>query len=463
MQACGHYPISETRWSDQPFAAPRRMPHALGLAVPLLFFGVTLWIAQHDFQYASPSFADDEAVDLTPTPARQVSFVALGMFGVVSLLRPSRVGLAPSRGRLACLISLALLIVLSAFWSDTPDISLKRSLIPVLTLVAALGAVKHWRPCQVCSFVVMLAAAFLLVGIGAEIASGSFLRADGRFAGTLHPNSQAVNCAALSLASLALYRDPRWRAEGFWRLAWLALFGAGTLFLLLTKSRTGTAAYLVGLLVLLTIGMPRSKKMLVYAGLAVLSASAILGAFAFNAGEGIEQFFARAVIMGRQQDMEGVSSLTGRLPIWEAILHDVAERPLVGYGYGGFWTPYRVVSYSYIHDWEFTHAHSAYLETLLHVGLVGLVIGLALVVPTIWSAERAYQSTGDSGFRFAAAVLAMALVHGLLDANFVSVGLEPVLALFCIAVVALHGGLFHEKGPNPPPQNRAGELREIHA
>jgi O-antigen ligase len=440
--------FSEAAFSGEPPDVAVRAS-ALALLLPLVFFGATLWIAQHEMIYATTTFSDDEEVDLSPTPARQVSFVALGVFGIIALLKPAQGTLAVSRRHLALLLSLCLLIVLSAFWSDDFELSLKRSLIPVLTLLGALGAAKHWRTSDLCWFVLLLTSIFLLLGVGAELASGAFLNRDAyRFSGTLHPNSQGVNCAALALAALALSRDSASRARPFSRLVFLGLFGIGTLFLLLTKSRTATAAFLAALLFFFTMGMPRGKKFLVVMLLAMFLAAGLLGMFAFGAEDRLDNLLLQAVQMGRNQETEQVSSLTGRIPIWQEILNDVAERPLIGYGYGGFWTPYRVMHYSYIHDWEFTHAHSAYLETLLHIGVVGLALGLLLFLSLIRAGEQAFRDTGECGFRFAAAMLAMALVHGFVDANFVGVGLEPVLVIVSAAMIALHGCLPPERLPS---------------
>ena len=145
-------------------------------------------------------------------------------------------------------------------------------------------------------------------------------------------------------------------------------------------------------------------------------------------------------------------------------MKDVADRPWLGYGYGGFWTPQRVVEYAYIHDWEFGHAHSIYLETLLNVGGVGLVVGLLVVRSAARSAGRAYTATNDCGYRFAAALLVMALIHGFLDANFVNVGFESTLAMMCISVVALHGrqAVDDDVLPGTGDRRRSSNGREGH-
>jgi exopolysaccharide production protein ExoQ len=141
--------------------------------------------------------------------------------------------------------------------------------------------------------------------------------------------------------------------------------------------------------------------------------------------------------MGRED--EDIGSLTGRLPIWQAITGDIAKRPFFGYGYGGFWTDQQVWDYSFIRHWEFNHAHSAYLESLLNLGLVGLSLGLCLVLFSARIAAINFSSTGDIGFRFIAALMILALVHGLVDSNFVIFGFAPLLIMLCISVVALRG------------------------
>ena len=151
--------------------------------------------------------------------------------------------------------------------------------------------------------------------------------------------------------------------------------------------------------------------------------------------------------MGRED--EDIGSLTGRLPIWQAISGDIAKQPILGYGYGGFWTDQQVWDYSFIRHWEFNHAHSAYLESLLNLGLVGLSLGLFLVLYSARAAAINSGSTGDVGFRFIAALMVLALVHGLVDSNFVIFGFAPFLIMLCISVVALRARATPVADPAP--------------
>ncbi len=72
------------------------------------------------------------------------------------------------------------------------------------------------------------------------------------------------------------------------------------------------------------------------------------------------------------------SSLTGRVPLWEALIPMIQSRPWLGYGYGSFWLGNRWPS-SVIWNqigWYPFHAHNGFLEILIDLGLVGLAFFL---------------------------------------------------------------------------------------
>jgi exopolysaccharide production protein ExoQ len=72
-------------------------------------------------------------------------------------------------------------------------------------------------------------------------------------------------------------------------------------------------------------------------------------------------------------------TLTGRSGLWNVLIVNIERRPLLGFGYGGFWLGgegpservWRAI------PWQPTHAHNGFLELMLGVGLVGLVVFLA--------------------------------------------------------------------------------------
>jgi O-antigen ligase len=63
--------------------------------------------------------------------------------------------------------------------------------------------------------------------------------------------------------------------------------------------------------------------------------------------------------MGREDN------LTGRTEIWATLIPYAMQRPIWGYGYGGFWTPEIKAITS-------THAHNGYLDIIIDLGVIGL-------------------------------------------------------------------------------------------
>jgi O-antigen ligase len=222
---------------------------------------------------------------------------------------------------------------------------------------------------------------------------------------------------------------------------WIFSFVVGQTLLLLTRSRTATGAFLAALFVFYYLGT--SGKARVFATGCMAMIAAMMAIVIAESGRGHQNLFVNILTMGRDQGSDDITSLTGRIPIWDEVIYDIANRPLGGYGYGSFWTPQRVLSYSYIHEWEFTHAHSAYFETLLNVGVVGLGLGLLLVMTALWSAVQHYKFTDDCTYRFVAALITLALIHGLADSNFVILGFAPLVGVLCISMVAMHRAVGH--------------------
>jgi O-antigen ligase len=411
--------------------------------LPIIVVTIAVFVVDHSFHYASVShWSAGSTVDLVAEVGgsnllRQLSFIALGAMGAILLARRTATPVVISWPLLAAVALLAALIAISALWADDSAQSLKRAFIPLLTLTAALGLAKHWQPWQICYFTVVVTGALLLVGIFAACVAGTLLPTDDfRFAGTLHPNSEGLNCSLLCLASLALWLKPRDGQAGRRNWLWFVPFGIGLAFLLLTRSRTATTALAVSCAALLILGTSFRARIYLLSTGAFVACLAGLLLLDPDPNGGIA---LQAVRMGRSQDTQEIESLTGRVPIWEKALRDIAARPVFGYGYGGYWTPQRVWDYLREVDWEISHVHSAYLETVLNLGLVGLTIGLMIVLSSILSAARSYRHTRDSGYLFIFGVLIFALVHGLLDANFVTESFAATLAMTCVAYVVQHG------------------------
>jgi O-antigen ligase len=411
--------------------------------LPVALFAFALFAAEHSTFYATPGFKDssarpDLAVEIGGSSLlRQLGYVSLGAIGAAFLLARSPLKLTLNWKLLLLALCGVSWLLLSMVWADNSLLSLKRSMVPVMIFLGSLGLAKHWQPRQLCLFTVVLTSGFLLWGVLAELSYGTFLHgANYAFGGTLHPNNQAINCAALCLAAASLYCGTAPGTRGLSRPLWLAVFLVGLVLLFLTGSRTTTVAFLAAMGVFWIMGA--SRPAILWFAWGLITVGACLGAYAVEYQARSSQAMLELVKMGREQDTEEVASLTGRIPIWAEVVQDIAKRPLLGYGNGAFWTPQRVLEYSYIHHWEFNHAHSVYFETLLNIGAIGLAVGIATILYARRSAARAFRATADPCYRFFTAVLVLALLHGFLDSNFVRGGFASMLALMCVSMMIFH-------------------------
>lgn len=85
-------------------------------------------------------------------------------------------------------------------------------------------------------------------------------------------------------------------------------------------------------------------------------------------------------------------TLTGRTPLWHAVLHEIGKRPFLGYGYTAFWYSPEGDRVHAALGWLPMHSHDGYLETTLALGLVGLVLLLFGLVANFVRGLDIYRS-----------------------------------------------------------------------
>ncbi len=80
-------------------------------------------------------------------------------------------------------------------------------------------------------------------------------------------------------------------------------------------------------------------------------------------------------------------TVRGRVELWGYVLHKVKERPLLGYGVGGFWRENKEPS-NFIWErvpWHPTHAHNGFVDLAAQLGLIGTVIfGASVFAPVLF-------------------------------------------------------------------------------
>jgi exopolysaccharide production protein ExoQ len=91
------------------------------------------------------------------------------------------------------------------------------------------------------------------------------------------------------------------------------------------------------------------------------------------------------------------ATMTGRTVLWTQVASHIADRPLLGHGYGAFWEATSAASERVraAIGWDTPHSHNGLLDVWLDLGLVGalsLIAGFALALERAWSGLRARTS-----------------------------------------------------------------------
>lgn len=420
------------------------------LWLTIVVLGAVFFVKEHDLrvsqyeQYA-PWAASSEATPSGGNVAKGLAVGLVALLGTYYLVRgdrPLRLG-----GTLSLLLAFyCAWATASVAWSIDPALTVRRLAVAAFCVIGALGIARRHAPRDLAAIAMVVMGAYLAIGVAAEAALGTFrpLSAGYRFAGTLHPNSQGFFMATFCLAAFCLARDaPRHRK---WLLAAMAL---GFCFLLLTRSRTAMAGLALGLAAVWFVGASNRARLYGMAAAVWVICTAALTVSLL--GLDVQEQALRAVMLGRQEQSE---ALTGRLPIWTELTRYVQQRPLTGYGYESFWTAEHIEDVSEDVQWLFREAHSAYLDAVLSVGLIGAAALLMIVLLGIYRAAAAYRAAGDPGHGFTLGLMAVGLVNaalesGIIGANFVS------LLIGC-GLVQLATAPRPEPAAGPAPENQGG-------
>ncbi|MCP2031684.1 O-antigen ligase [Okibacterium sp. HSC-33S16] len=159
-----------------------------------------------------------------------------------------------------------------------------------------------------------------------------------------------------------------------WGIVWLAL---AAIIFVLTRSSTMILAAVAAAIVLAAVLLirrsttPRARSG-VYVGLAAIGLAGILFVTVFS-----NVFLA---LFGKSSD------LTGRLGIWDKVIGLAQERPWFGWGYSSPWIPWVEPFDGFIvrRGVEQLHAHNAWLDVWLQLGVIGVVLFAAVIVSLTW-------------------------------------------------------------------------------
>ena len=394
------------------------------LVVAAAFFGMEHFPAASVSDGYAPSQEEMEGANTTADPARRVALLALTTLGAYGVWRGRAA--AWSRGGLAGWAAAAWMgwLGLTVFWSYDPRTTFRRLIVLGLFFLCAVGVCRLLRGRRVVKLVALCAGLQLAVGVLAELWLGSLRpwHPDYRFAGTFHPNMQALQLSAgcVAAASLAAFGGT-WGRRTRWAAAAAVMFG----FLFLTKSRTSTGAALLAVAGVLCLSIPPDwKRGLVIPAVLVGCVAAMALLFTgFDPSREVHD----AAMMGRNEQQ---TSLSGRVPIWEALDPYVERRWWAGWGYSAFWSKEHVDALVDDVGFTFSGAHSAWYEAALEGGAVGATLMALTLLCGLVHSGREFVARRGPVPACVFGVLVCAGVNSLLEALICDTRMFPFL-MYC--------------------------------
>jgi exopolysaccharide production protein ExoQ len=129
------------------------------------------------------------------------------------------------------------------------------------------------------------------------------------------------------------------------------------------------------------------------------------------------------------------SNLTGRTEIWSAVVSVIPKRPILGYGYSGFWlgaSPESIAINQVMRGWVM-YSHNGYLEMQLNLGMVGSLLTFAFLGIALKRALSFSKQRQDGIGIWPLAFLFYFILHNLGECTILIQDIEWAVCVSCIA------------------------------
>ena len=258
-----------------------------------------------------------------------------------------------------------LLAVLSSFWSETPLATLKTSLVMVVVACLAaqvakkynwqkLFAIMRWNTAIIGILSVVVSLGMPSVGkIGATAWNG-------------------VMGSGKALAPVMAINATLWYMQSTYQpsSAWMSLAISVSSYPILDRAESKAAVFVIFILIFFSSMIRTVKSFNFREALAITIIMIILTiVVTIVVLDNLEK-----IVTSMGKDM----TFTGRTIIWAMLMEKIKKRPILGYGYGGFWQPSRGTDNPAVDillpGVHISGAHNGFFEVVLQLGLVGLIL-----------------------------------------------------------------------------------------
>lgn len=266
------------------------------------------------------------------------------------------------------LSGLLLMTVLSGFWSGTPGVTFKSGLILLGTCILAAYVAFQYSFQEIGRTLRLSGTLIAISGACVSIlvpSIGTTPEKDGGWNGVLgHPNTFAVWLGFTSvLWLLHAIANPKHR--------WLSISLSLVSLFIMLRANSGSSILvfltMFGVVVVFQLFRHLRFKEAIVAFVAIVI-SAIFLVILISVGKDL-------ILTSLGKD----ATLTGRTDFWPEVIRSILKRPILGYGYEGFWQAWRGTANPAAHiinpnGFVPPHSHNGYLEIALALGISGIML-----------------------------------------------------------------------------------------
>ena len=363
--------------------------------------------------------------------------LSLMVFNMVMRLRETLFGVVTSLPW----FTLGLLALISVLWSVSPWTTLRESLI-LLIMIGYIGMVAHiadwdellgkiWQAC-----IILILLTYVLFFLIPSLGQMQDIYERAITGPWFEKNATGQFFLWAGIVNIALiFSRPKRLLIGIF---WVALIGVSLYF---TQSATALLLYVLALCLSVVLASLRRSP--------IISLPASLLCLMVFVPAAIYLALDPSLLLN---SVGKSTSLTGRIPIWETVNRvTLTERPLLGFGYGAFWSEENTISYrgwvnNYL-DFKPAHSHNALLEARLDLGWVGASLWLLAIAQLIIATLLRLRSSSGAYFAVPLAIAIPFLAYVETSA-FSAFNLTGFLLILTTAKMTL----------NPTPNDRVSGL-----
>jgi exopolysaccharide production protein ExoQ len=293
-------------------------------------------------------------------------------------------------------LSLAVFLLCSVAWSVDPGATARGGIPYFFFLLGLIGAAENLEGND---FMDLLASVCFLSAVACLIlllcAPGYvFSEETGEFRGIF--SQKNILGQAMAVGALACLHSIRVKKRS--RLSGMSMFFVITFVALKSASTTSSLAILLFWIVGVVTSLLQRGGGARLLGVVLLTLLLLVAPVAAFSPETLYE------LIGKDP------TLTGRTDIWGYVIPYIYQRPLLGWGYGAFWSTQNLAAWEIANTihWYAPEAHNGLLEILLNGGLIGAVWFIYLLVRTFRVALQCIR------FDSAMAITCLSICAGIL-------------------------------------------------